>query len=211
LGTLHANLDELRGKRILLVGHGHSAANAMSVLRDIAEVARETRVIWATRSMNQKPCVEMFPDPLPERASVAAQANQLAARPPAWLKVERRASVEGLSRDGCLCVRLSGGRMAAVDQIIALTGYRPDLAFLSELAIEVSPVTEGAARLARALSNVTDCLSVPALAPGDLDSGERGFYLAGAKAYGRERTFLLQNGYSQLESMLDELERTGAN
>jgi hypothetical protein len=54
---------------------------------------------------------------------------------------------------------------------------------------------------------VTDCLSIPALTPDDLESGESGFYLAGAKSYGRARTFLLQNGYAQAEAMLDALER----
>jgi thioredoxin reductase len=213
LGSLHARLEELRGKRILLVGHGHSAANAIAVLASVADRSPETGVVWATRSMNQRPCVAVFPDPLPERERIVTQANQLAASPPAWLKMERRASVEDISRDGggCLRVSLTGGRNVAVDEIVALTGYRPDLTFLSELAIEISPVTEGSARLARALSNVKDCLSVPSLSPDDLESGEFGFHLAGAKSYGRSRTFLLQNGYSQIESMLDRLGRSDVN
>jgi hypothetical protein len=203
LGSLHARLAGLRGKRILLIGHGHSASNAILVLRAIAEESPETQVTWATRSMNQRPCVEVFSDPLPERQQVVAQANQLAARPPAWLKLERRTSVENISSEnGAFRVALGSGRVAIVDEIVALTGYRPDLSFLSELAIDVAPVTEGSARLAGALSNVTDCLSVPSIAPGDLDSGEPGFYLAGAKSYGRARTFLLKNGYSQLDTML---------
>ncbi len=211
LGSLHARLDELRGKRILLVGHGHSAANAIVVLANVADQSSGTPVIWATRSMNQRPCVAVFPDPLPERERIVTQANQLAACPPSWLKIERRASVERLRRDnrGHLRVALTGGREVTVDEVVALTGYRPDLAFLSELAIEVSPVTEGAARLARALSNVTDCLSVPSLSQEDLGSGELGFHLAGAKSYGRARTFLLQNGYSQIESILTALEKSG--
>ena len=46
---------------------------------------------------------------------------------------------------------------------------------------------------------------MPALAPADLASGEPGFHLAGAKSYGRARTFLLQTGYAQVETMLDGL------
>ena len=119
--------------------------------------------------------------------------------------MERRAPVQSfeLAAGGGLRVALAGDREAEVDEVVSLTGYRPDLSFLSELALEVSPSSEGAMRLTRALANVTDCLSVPAVAPADLASGEPGFHLAGAKSYGRSRTFLLQTGYAQIATMLD--------
>jgi thioredoxin reductase len=202
LGTLDARRWGLAGRAVLLVGHGHSAANALAVLEAVAREAPETRVTWATRAPNLRPCVEVASDPLPERQRVVAAANALAARPPAWLRVERRAQVEAI--DGTT-VALSGGRKVQADAIVALTGYRPDLSFLSELPLEIAPATEGAARVYRALANVTDCLSVPALAPADLASGEPGFALAGAKSYGRARTFLLATGYAQLETLLDQL------
>lgn len=202
LGALHARLGDLEGKRVLLAGHGHSAAHAIAQLVGVAK-----QVVWAARSLNQRPCVEVCSDPLPERQSVVALANQFAAKPPEWLKMERRAAIECISMDaGGLRVALGGTRAAVVDEIVALTGYRPDLSFLSELAVEIAPVTEGAARLTRALSNITDCLSVPTLSPEDLESGEPGFYLAGAKSYGRSRTFLLKTGYAQLETILDRLD-----
>ena len=204
LGTLHSRLGALAGRRILVVGHGHSAAHAVLLLAELAGGAPETAVTWATRSLNRRPCVEVPSDPLPERARVTAGANALAMRPPAWLQVERRASVESIREDeGRLEVTLGGGRSVRADEIVALTGYRPDLSLLDELAIEIAPATEGAARLARALASVTDCLSVPAVAPRDLESGEAGFHLVGAKSYGRARTFLLKTGYAQLETILD--------
>jgi hypothetical protein len=133
----------------------------------------------------------------------------LATQPPAWLQVERRSRIESIGQDGSGTLRIviGGDRVVVADEIVGLTGYRPDLSFLSELALEIAPDTEGSARLARALSSVTDCLSVPSVAPSDLDSGEAGFYLAGAKSYGRARTFLLKSGYSQLETILDGFER----
>ncbi len=205
LGTLHERLPSLAGERILLVGHGHSAANAIVRLATLPG----TRVIWATRSMNRRPCVEVASDPLPERQRIVCAANQLAAQPPAWLQVERRARVESIRRDGgALRVRIGGDREIVADEIVGLTGYRPDLSILSELAIGIAPDTEGSARLTRALANVTDCLTVPNLAPKDLESGEPGFYLAGAKSYGRARTFLLQSGYAQLQTILDGLDRS---
>ncbi|HWW62823.1 MAG TPA: hypothetical protein VN181_15725, partial [Thermoanaerobaculia bacterium] len=100
---------------------------------------------------------------------------------------------------------LTGGRSVDADVIAAFTGYRPDASFLGELAVETSPVTEGGARLHRAISNLTDCLSVPNVKRTDLESGEPGFYFAGSRSYGRSRTFLLQNGFAQLETILDGL------
>jgi thioredoxin reductase len=205
LGAVEAALPHLAGRDVLLVGHGHSAANAIALL---ASVEPRPRLTWAVRSPNRRPCVEVADDPLPERRRVTAAANDLAATPPLFLKVERRAAVESVQfKCGRLGVSLGGGRAGWFDAAIALTGYRPDLSLCSELAVEVSPATEGAARLARALANVTDCLSVPAVSAADLASGEPGFHLVGAKSYGRLPTFLLKTGLQQLETVLDGLGR----
>ncbi|MEO6096696.1 MAG: FAD-dependent oxidoreductase [Fibrobacteria bacterium] len=88
------------------------------------------------------------------------------------------------------------------DAVAAFTGHRPDLSFLSELALDLSPATEGTRRLHAVLSGATDCLSVPMPRPEDLDSGETGFFLLGAKSYGRANTFLLRDGIAHLEMIL---------
>jgi hypothetical protein len=205
LDAFRAALAGLAGRDVLLVGHGHSAAGA---LVEMAAAPEPPRVVWATRSGNRRPCVEIASDPLPERARVAARANDLACDPPAFLTVERRAGVETFApRDGRMTATLSGGRGGVFDAVLGFTGYRPDLSFLSELALEVSPATEGALGVARALAGITDCLAVPKVRPADLDSGEPGFHLVGAKSYGRLPTFLLRNGLDQLETILDGLAR----
>jgi len=203
LDALLAALPGLAGKHVLLVGHGHSAAGALAA---IAAQPDPPRVSWATRSANRRPCVEVAADPLPERARVTAQANDLAHDPPGFLTVERRAGVEAFaSRGGRVEVTLTGGRGGTFDAVLGFTGYRPDLGFLSELALDVSPASEGAAGIARALAGVTDCLSVPRIGGADLASGEPGFHLVGAKSYGRLPTFLLRDGIAQLETILDRL------
>ena len=203
LGALESALPRLAGRDVLLVGHGHSAASALALL---AAAEPRPRVTWAVRCPNRRPCVEVAQDPLAERQRVTAAANDLAAEPPSFLKMERRAAVESLRlQGGRLAVALGGGRGGAFDAVVGLTGYRPDLSFLGELALEVSPVSEGPAGLARALGNLTDCLSVPAVTPRDLDSGEPGFHMVGAKSYGRLPTFLLRAGLAQLETILDSL------
>jgi thioredoxin reductase len=204
----HATLDgrKLHGRRVLLIGHGHSAANALLMLEAVASEDPATRVVWAVRTANRRPCAEIAADPLPERDRVVGRANSLAENPPHWLRVERRAVVESLDeRSGGVHVTLSDERAVDVDAIASFTGFRPDSRHLSELPLDLSPVTEGGARLYRAIANVTDCLTVPAVRPSDLESGEPGFYLIGSRAYGRARTFLLQTGLQQLETILDNM------
>ena len=204
LGAFEALLPSLGGRDVLVVGHGHSAANALGLM---GRMRPTPRVTWAVRTPHRRPCIEIASDPLPERGRVASEANDLAADPPAFLKVERRAGVEAIEAvNGHLGVALSGSRRGTFDAVVGLTGYRPDLSFLSELALEISPVSEGAARLGRAVSCITDCLSLPKVGPDDLASGEPGFHFVGFKAYGRLPTFLLKTGLAQLESILELLE-----
>lgn len=193
---------DLRGKRVLVAGDGHSAANAINWLESVDGV----RVTWAIRTPNLRPCEEVPNDPLPERQSVVERANALAAAPPPFLTMERRAMIESVAQsNGHVAVTLSGGRRVAVDCIAAFTGYRPETSYLSELAVETSPVTEGGARLYRAISCITDCLTAPRVSPRDLESGEENYWFVGSRAYGRSRTFLLQTGLAQLEVILDAI------
>jgi thioredoxin reductase len=194
LGALDARKNELRGKRVVVVGHGHSAANALLALREIG-----AEITWIVRTANRRPCEEIANDPLPERQRVVAAANTLAST----VRVERRASIESISGT---TVQLTGGRSVEADAIVALTGYRPANDFTSELALETSPVSEGGARLYRAISNITDCLCVPQLAKEDFASGEPNYFFVGARAYGRSRTFLLQTGFAQVETILESLD-----
>ena len=198
LGELHARVGGWAERRVLLVGHGHSAAHAVALL-----AGRVASLTWALRAANARPVADVAGDPLPERAAIVTRANAIAAAPPANVRIERRAHVEAIAdEDGALAVSLSGGRRVVVDEIVALVGYRPDASLLGELAVELSPASEGAARLTRAICNVTDCLAVPAVAARDLESGEPGFALVGHKSYGRSRAFLLQTGLAQLETMV---------
>jgi thioredoxin reductase len=201
LGELHARRLELRGRRVLLVGHGHSAANALQLL-----AALDARVVWAVRSPNARPCVEVASDPLVERQRIVAEANALAARPPSWLTVERRAHVLEIDHPR---ITLSGDRTCEVDHIVSMVGWRPDPSITSELALDISPITEGAGGLARRLGGVTDCLAVPKLSAADLASGEPRFHFVGSRSYGRARTFLLQTGYQQIETIVGSLSVAG--
>ncbi|MEO8217355.1 MAG: FAD-dependent oxidoreductase [Acidobacteriota bacterium] len=203
LGDMHTKREDLRGKRILLVGHGHSAANAIVALDELARENPATRVTWAVRTMRELPSAVVANDPLPERQRIVSRANAIAKDPPSCLKVERRAEVESLARNnGCIDVRFTRERAGTYDFVIAMTGYRPDLSLTSELPLNISPISEGGGALHRAIGSVTDCLSTPTLDRADLESGEPGFYFIGSRSYGRSRTFLLQTGLAQLSTIM---------
>ncbi|MEO6954001.1 MAG: FAD-dependent oxidoreductase [Polyangia bacterium] len=196
------NASSLAGARVALVGHGHSAAHAVGLLVDAG-----AEVTWLVRSAHRRPVTEVADDPLPARAAVVLRANALAESPPANLTVERRAHIESVGASP-LVVTLASGQRLEVDRIVGLVGDRPDTSMLSELAVGLSPATEGAYGLWCAVSSVTDCLGVPKVRPEQLESGEPGFYLVGRKSYGRASTFLLQTGLRQLEQIFDGLAKS---
>lgn len=193
------------GKRVLLIGHGHSAAHAILALNNISQQAPATQVVWAVRTDRTKPILEVPDDPLPERAKIAYAANEIAQKPAPTIRVLRRASLEALLDAGsCLRAKLKVWRNTEeveIDEMIALTGYRPNLEMLRELSAEFSGVSEGVNGLYRALTNVTDCLARIEVKPQALQTGEPNFFVVGIKSYGRNPGFLLQSGVDQLEAI----------
>jgi thioredoxin reductase len=203
LGELHRRKCALAGTDVVLVGHGHSAANALDVLLAIEP---RPRVAWVFRSASRRPVVTVVPDTLEERERIVNRANDAACVPPPLVHVIRNAQIEGIEpHDGRLLVRLSSGPVLFADTIVSMTGYRGDLSFLSELALDIAPDTEGPRRLSRAVSQAKDCLSRPLVTDADLQTGEPNFFFAGHKSYGRLSSFLLSSGVDQLERMFASL------
>lgn len=209
LSDLEAYAASESAGRTLLLGHGHSAAHALLRLGEAAQGNPKITVTWVIRSRNQRPLRATPSDPLPERDRIVQAANALAASPPPWLEVRRHATLASLARAGsrleASAASGSGpaGPLGAFDAVAAFTGSRPDGSHLSELALAISPATEGAANLQKALCGATDCLSAPAVTPADLESGEPGFHLIGARSYGRSGAFLLRDGLRHVEMILD--------
>jgi hypothetical protein len=100
-------------------------------------------------------------------------------------------------------VAAGGGQaLPAVDEIVATTGFRPDLAMLRELHLAIDPVVESPAALASVIDpNIHSCGTVPPHGEEVLRQPEPGFYLAGMKSYGRAPNFLMLTGYEQVRSI----------
>ena len=204
--ALGADRVRYAGRRILVVGSGHSAFNAIVDLAELARQEPRTSVIWALR----KPAVgQIFggaaEDALPERGALGQRVRALAES--GALRLEAGFKTQALRRKKAGLV-VTGERDGAevslppVDEIIVATGFRPDLAPLAELRLALDPATESPVALAPLIDpNVHSCGTVPPHGAVELAHPERDFYIVGMKSYGRAPTFLLLTGYEQVRSV----------
>jgi len=192
------------GRRVLVVGAGHSAA---TVIRDLAALDRKTEIHWLLRRDRALPAEEIPDDPLPERARLAASANRLVREERVTL--HRSASIEEIAREnGALRVTIANGRGSSaltVDEVVVSTGFRPDISLARELQVQTCWATEGTYPLAASLLGEAgaDCLHTPAFGADMLRHPEPGYFTLGMKSYGRSPNFLLRTGHEQIETVLD--------
>ena len=89
---------------------------------------------------------------------------------------------------------------------MVLTGFRPDLSFLTEIRLDLDPTLEAPRRIAAEIDpNIHSCGSVRATGAADLAQPEPDLYLVGMKSYGRAPTFLALTGYEQVRSVVAAL------
>jgi thioredoxin reductase len=203
LGTERARYA---GKRVLVVGSGHSAFNALQDLMALAGDAPETRVTWAIRRPSTS---QLFggeaADALPERGSLGRRIRQLTES--GEIHVETGVRIERLERTASgIIVQTATGALPEVDEIVAATGFRPDLAMLRELRLDLDPAVESPSILAPMIDpNLHSCGTVPPHGAEQLQHPEPDFYIAGMKSYGRAPTFLMLTGYEQVRSIVAAL------
>lgn len=190
------------GRRVMVVGGGHSAFNALRDLAELAESAPDTRVLWALRrdTIDGMFCGAAN-DSLPERGRLASTISELIDRGVIDVLCGVRIDAVEKVADG---VRVHAGDtpVPVVDDIIAATGFRPDSALLAELRLALDPATDSPVALAPLIDpNVHSCGSVGAHGAPELSHPEPGLYIAGIKSYGRAPTFLLRTGYQQIASI----------
>ena len=108
-------------------------------------------------------------------------------------------------RDGRLVLGDGSHRIAA-DEVIAATGFRPDLTLLGELRLDLDDRVEAPRALAPLIDpNLHSCGTVPPHGVDELAHPDAGVYMVGMKSYGRAPTFLLRTGYEQVRSVVAAL------
>jgi hypothetical protein len=97
--------------------------------------------------------------------------------------------------------------MEDADQVIITCGLGPDTALTRELRVHESFETLAPKNVADALcaAGTTDCAKGPAFDAATLATPEPGFFILGAKSYGRSSAFLLETGYRQVAGVLAAL------
>lgn len=200
--VLGAHRARYAGRRVLVVGSGHSAFNAILDLVTLADEAPDTTVVWAVRRASLG---HLFGggenDLLPARGELGLRVRRLveAGRlrlATGFSTTELRASADGIVVVG------DDQALPAVDEIIATTGFRPDLSFLREVRLGLDPGVEAPVALAPLIDpNFHSCGTVRPHGVEELRHPEPGFYLVGMKSYGRAPTFLMLTGYEQVRSI----------
>jgi 2-polyprenyl-6-methoxyphenol hydroxylase-like FAD-dependent oxidoreductase len=201
------------GRTILLTGAGHSAQTAARELAELAGQASGTRVIWSVRSPDPD-WGAVADDPLPERAALNAAADEIARREsPIEARFGRVTEALTASGDG-IAVTLGDGQTEelVVDRVVALNGGVGDFTLYRQLQVHECYATAGPMKLAAALLGAAggDCLEQESHGPDTLRNPEPGFFLLGAKSYGRNSQFLLRIGWGQVDDVFGLLDQEPA-
>ncbi|MDN5853228.1 MAG: NAD(P)-binding domain-containing protein [Actinomycetia bacterium] len=195
------------GRHVVVAGTGASAMTALIGLAEIAEEVPETSITWLVRRGSTASTFGGGDnDQLVERGALGSRAQSA-------VESGRIRTVTGFrtstlaSRDGRVDLEsFDGQRVEAADQIIALTGFRPDLSYLSEVRLDLDPVLHSPRALAPLIDpNVHSCGTVYPHGAKELTQPESGFYLVGMKSYGRAPSFLAMTGYEQVRSVVAEI------
>jgi hypothetical protein len=190
------------GKTVAVVGAGHSATGTLLALAELAEAEPTTTVHWLLRAQN------------PDRAYGGGEADALPARGAIGARVRSLVEAGTVSvHPGFLVHEVTeqalvsaDGRKVDADVIVNATGARPDHAPAAELRLDLDPILGSTRALAPLIDpNMHSCGTVPPHGADQLAHPEPGFYIVGAKSYGRAPTFLLATGYEQVRSVVAAL------
>lgn len=195
------------GKHTVVVGSGDSAFNAVHELVQIAADHPGTRITWAIRRVvSESTFGGGAADELPERGALGQRARKAVESGAVELVTGFRTAE--IRRDGerAVLVGEDGRSLPAADTVVVLTGFRPDLTFLSEMRLDLDPTLEAPRKIAAEIDpNLHSCGSVQATGAADLAQPEPDLYLVGMKSYGRAPTFLALTGYEQVRSVVASL------
>ena len=197
-------------KRTLVLGGGHSAANALLDLALLAEHGTGTSITWAVRSAS---LAAVFgggaADQLPARGALGDRLRSLTRAGRLGIVMSFAAERITRSENGLMVEGYSGGEARVIgpfDRIIAATGQRPDFSFARELQLDLHPVVESTRQLGPLIDpNLHSCGTVPPHGWRELAHTETDYFVAGIKSYGRAPTFLLLTGNEQVRSLAAHL------
>lgn len=197
-------LQKYKGKRVAVVGGGHSAINT---ILELAQLKDDVKITWIMRKKNVESAYGgEEKDALAARGELGSKIHQLIDSGKIQvftpfhihqlIKTEKGIEIGGefASKEMVL---------PPVDEIIANTGSRPDLSMTREIRLSIDTATESVEALAPLIDpNLHSCGTVRPHGEEELRQPEKGYYIVGMKSYGRAPTFLMATGYEQVRSIV---------
>ena len=197
------------GKRVMVVGSGHSAINTLLDLARLASDEPKTSIVWALRGADmQRVYGGGENDALPARGQLGALMRRAVAAGAMEILAPFRISQIDDRGDALLISGALEGalRSVEVEELIVCTGARPDLSLTRELRLDLDPAVESSRALAPLIDpNLHSCGTVRPHGESELRQPEKDFYIVGMKSYGRAPTFLMATGYEQARSVVAAL------
>ncbi|MFD0695367.1 NAD(P)-binding domain-containing protein [Paenibacillus sp. GCM10027628] len=202
--------DRFSGKKVLVVGSGHSAINTLLELGGLKDQVQDTEIVWVLRKSKLKDVYGgQEQDQLAARGELGTRIQKLVET--GKVKVLTPFYIQELKKNGEK-IQVIGTlnneliQIDAIDEIVSNTGSRPDLSFLREVRVITDPSLESTLELAPLIDpNVHSCGTVRPHGEKELRQPERDFYIVGSKSYGRAPTFLMATGYEQVRSVVAAL------
>ncbi|MET7736986.1 FAD-dependent oxidoreductase [Streptomyces sp. NPDC005402] len=191
------------GRRTAVIGSGASAFTALAHLADLAEEEDGTYAAWILRrGLTGSTYGGGEADQLPARGALGLRAKAAVEAGHAGAVTGFRTRAVHRDGDQLVLAAEDGRRLDPVDEVIVLTGLRPDLSFLSGLRLGLDERLQAPTALAPLIDpNVHSCGTVYPHGVNELSHPEKDVYLVGMKSYGRAPTFLAMTGYEQVRSI----------
>jgi Pyridine nucleotide-disulphide oxidoreductase len=197
------------GKHVAVAGKGASAQGVLVGLAKLAGTEPGTHVSWLLR----RPSVgDAFGggdnDQLEQRGKLGQDAKAAVSSGLVTNVTQFRTESVTAQADGRLTISsVNGQQVTDVDEVIVVTGFRPDFGFLSEVRLDLDPALGAARVLAGQIHpDHHSCGDVAPHGYKELAQPEQGLYLVGMKSYGRAPSFLAMTGYEQVRSVIAALD-----
>ena len=197
------------GKRVMVLGSGHSAMDSILGLVRLHSQAPQTEILWVMRSPpNGRTFGGLTDDQLSSRGALGERSKAAVDSGKVRLVAPFRVHAFALAPGGIAVTGESGEepQTLKVDEVIVATGFRPDFSALTELRLDLHPWLKSPRALGPLIDpNEHSCGTVPPHGEAELRQPERDVYIVGMKAYGRAPTFLMITGYEQVRSVVAAL------
>lgn len=197
------------GKHVAVAGTGASAKTTLVAFAELAAEVPATTVSWLVRRPSTSNAFGGGEnDQLAARGALGERAHAATESPNVRTLTGFRTSNVIRATDGRLRLgSFDGQSIDDVDEVVAVTGFRPDLSMVTEVRLDLDPILQAPRRLAPLIDpNVHSCGTVYPHGAKELAQPETGFYLVGMKSYGRAPSFLAMTGFEQVRSVVAEID-----